>query len=145
MAYKLPPSIFNRTQLTRLAHQLERTKSSAKALSESSDLQDLLGDNGIKALDATNLPKLRSFIADMLSTAPQISMILAALPNTVEQVELVQWLRSRINPNLLVHFVQNNDLLAGCVVRTDQTVYDLSLRKALWQNQDKLIERLAHV
>lgn len=145
MAYKLPPSIFNRVQLTRLQRQLERIKPAAKSLPESSDLQEFLSGNGVKDLDATNLPKLRVYITDILSTAPQISVILAVLPNGAEQIELVEWLRSRISPNLLVHFVQNDDLLAGCVIRTDRSVYDLSLRNALWKNQDQLVGQLHHV
>lgn len=147
MSYKLPPSIYNRTQLRQLQRQLEQLKPTrlAKTAAVSDSLQDLLDSNRLGSLSVTNLEPLRKFIADILQTAPQLSITLASLPNPEERAELINWLRNQFSPILLVHFIQSDDVLGGCIVRTNWNVYDLSLRQALDSHQNLLAQAVAHV
>ncbi|MBI2798381.1 F0F1 ATP synthase subunit delta [Candidatus Saccharibacteria bacterium] len=143
MAYKLPANIANRTQLRHLQRLLGRLKTGMKV--NDPDLNALLSENGIKSLNLKTVQALKQFVSDCMQTAAEISVFLASAPSDDETAELVQWLRGRLQPNLLVHIVQSPEILAGCIVRTDRSIYDLSLRQALTQNKQLLIKALHNV
>lgn len=144
--YRLTPDLYSRTQLQHVQRQLHKVRSTTtKGSNRVSDLDNFLDGNKLDKLDANNLVTIKQFIDSTLKTAPQISIVLATLPTSSERDELVNWFRSNIQPNLLMHFIQNDDILAGCVVRTDSAVYDWSLQQALRTNVDRLAQELRHV
>lgn len=145
--YKLPPTIYTKSQLRQLQTELNQLSSlrTAKNIVLSANLQDLATHNGLKDLNTALVKKLLTFVESTLQKAPEISLSLASLPNVEERGELVSWLRGKFNAQLMLHIIIQPELLAGCMLRTDSNVYDWSLRTALESNQEKLVARLAHV
>jgi hypothetical protein len=56
--------------------------------------------------------------------------------------KLVGWFRANVHPHVLVQVGLQPNIAAGCVVRTTNKVFDLSLRNHFAQNQQVLIESM---
>jgi F0F1-type ATP synthase delta subunit len=147
MAYKLPSSIYTTSQLRQLQRELQQltTLRSAKNVSLSNLMQDFAIANGIKKFDTVVAKKLLSYVDLAITSAPEISISLASMPNDEERGELVRWLRNAFGPQLMLHIIVQPTILAGCVLRTNKQVYDWSLQHALEANVDKLTQKVAHV
>jgi F0F1-type ATP synthase delta subunit len=53
----------------------------------------------------------------------------------------VTWLRANIHPQALVQVGLQPNIAAGCVVRTANKQFDLSLRQSFAKHKDLLIEQ----
>ena len=144
MPYRLPESIYNSSQLRQLKSELNRLRNlrSPKNIVFSNNLQELAVANGVGKINVATINDLLKFIDTLLDESPEITMTLASAPGNDERAELMMRLRRQLDPKLLVHFIIRPELLAGCVVRTKTAVFDMSLAKALRQNQQKLVTRL---
>lgn len=144
MAYRLPHAVVTRPQLEQLKRELESLTASqlTKPTKWSASLSQFIAMNRISTLTPAIQKKLLSALTATLKTSPQLSISLADLPDAEQQTELVTWLRSRIHPQLLLHFNQDSDVMAGCIIRSEHSVYDLSLRNVLFSNTAKLAEKL---
>lgn len=145
MAYRLPHAVVTRPQLEQLKRELEGLTAAqlTKPGRWSASLSQFIAMNRITTLTPVIQKKLISALDATLKTSPQISISLGDLPDAEQQTELVTWLRSRIHPQLLLHLNQDSDVMAGCIIRTDHEVYDMSLKSALFSNTAKLAEKLS--
>lgn len=146
MAYRLPNSFSSSQQIEALLSEVEKLKPAVLVLPQKwpTHLQEFAQTNAIGSLTIATQAKLVSYLKALLSSSPQISLVVASMPNGEELNELTGWFRSHIHPHTMLHIAQNSDLLAGCVLRTSGQVYDLSLRSNLFANSEKLVERLQH-
>ncbi|MBA3679304.1 hypothetical protein H0W80_03915 [Candidatus Saccharibacteria bacterium] len=144
MGYRLPNTFSRRQQLERVLDQVQKLKPAVFDTAQKwpLELQEFTQANNISVFTTTTQANLASYFKRLLQSAPQISLVMAALPNSEEQAELIGWLRSHIHPQAFMHIAQNSDLLAGCIVRTDNMVYDFSLRSSLFAQSDSLAMRL---
>lgn len=144
MSYRLPEGIYNSSQLRQLHNELTRLRSLRypKNIVFSSNLQDLASANSIKKLNVATVGDILKFIDTTLDESPELTMTLASAPGVDERDELIARLRRLLHPKLLVHFIIRPELLAGCVVRTKTAIFDMSLARALKDNQQKLVMRL---
>ena len=76
---------------------------------------------------------------------PVVHVTLAALPNHSQRAQLVDWFRTRTNPEVLVSFVADRNLGGGVMVRTPNHVFDYSWRQRLVDGRDKLAGIVKHV
>ncbi len=100
----------------------------------------------------TNEPLSKKSLADLInaleeyaSTAPSITLTLAAPPTGGIKKTLVAWCRENIAENILVNFQFNSTILGGMVVRSGSHVYDWSFRRQLLAARDTFPEVLRHV
>lgn len=79
------------------------------------------------------------------TTAPTITLTLAApAPERVKKT-LTAWCRTELSPSILVSFEHNRTLLGGMVVRYGSHVHDWSLRRAILTTNTKFSEVLTRV
>ena len=144
MPYRLPVGIYNSGQLRQLQSELKRLRSlrNPKNLVFSNNLQELASANNISKLNLSNISELLKFISVCLEQSTEITMNLASQPSIEERDELVSELRRMFSKNLLIHFIIQPELLAGATIRTKNNFYDMSLRKALFDNKTQLVQRL---
>lgn len=91
------------------------------------------------------LDKLIALLEDFKSTAPSLTITLAApAPGDLRQT-LVTWFRKNVDPNILVTFKFNATLLGGMVVSYKSHIFDWSFRRQILANRRKFPEILRNV
>ncbi len=99
--------------------------------------EDQRTDQGIEAY--------RVELEGLATSAPTVTLVLAAQAKPSLKQELVNWLRANIHPDLLVNFRANPNIAGGVVIRTVNHVYDCSFRQALLAHPEKFTEVLTRV
>lgn len=150
----LPVLVFGVVEVRRLRRELEaldeyirqsaiREPGQQAALPRLSRILDALaGDNGRNLLQAGDRQELRDFLARLEDTAPRLHISFASDPSSAFIAKLVTWLRGHIHPLVLLTIGLQPTIAAGCIVRTDNKVIDLSLRQNLAGQRAKLIAAL---
>ena len=100
---------------------------------------------GAKPLDLASLDELIASLGNYASTAPRMTITLAAPAAGSLKTALVDWCRQNVSPSILVNFEFNSALLGGLVVRCGSHVYDWSFRRQILANLNKIPEALKHV
>jgi len=104
----------------------------------SRSLEQLAQDNHMNLLEEADRTKLLSALDQIRDKAPrlQISFAVEPAPKAFEQI--LAWLRQNIHPYTLVQVGLQPAIAAGCVVRTPNRVFDLSLRANLKKQEPYL-------
>lgn len=123
-----------------------RLKSARQEPDVSAAAKELIRDWAMqKPLSTASLDELVTALNSFESTAPQITITLAAPPTAGVKKTLVGWCRNKIAPNILVNFQFNAELLGGLVVRSGSHIFDWSFRRQILSAQDKFPEYLRRV
>lgn len=151
---KLPVLVFGMVEIRRLKRELEaldefmrqaaiREPGSQPALPRLSRLMEAMAaDNSRNLLQEADRQELEQFLAGIQQSAPTIHVSFASDPSSAFVAKLVTWLRGNIHPQLLLQIGLQPTIAAGCVVRTPNKIFDLSLRHNLTDQRAKLIEAL---
>lgn len=151
---KLPILVFGVVEIRRLKRELEaldefmrqsaiREPGKSVALPRMSRLLEAISaDNDRNLLKEEDRAELRSFLADVEKTAPSIHVSFASDPSAAFTARLVSWLRDNIHPYTMLQIGLQPSIAAGCIVRTANKQFDLSLRQNLTDQRAKLIEAL---
>jgi F0F1-type ATP synthase delta subunit len=109
----------------------------------SRSLDQLAQTNKINLLEDTQRRQLYKELNEVLGRAPLIHMSFAseASPKALDKV--VAWLRSNIHPQTLLQVGLQPTIAAGCIVRTTNRVFDLSLRTHLREQEPYLTQLIA--
>ncbi len=152
-ALALPASLYSSDRLLEVAEELHhyatalahpRRGTAAEPLSPATtDLLAILP--AAKRDQSVQVEGLRQALEAFITTAPVVTLTLAALPSTVLKEELVAWLREEVRPNVLVNFQVNPDIAGGMVIRAGSHVYDCSFRTALLAEPARFTKELEHV
>ncbi len=105
-------------------------------------LEDLAAENKLSLLDAENRVELLGRLKKFAANYPRIHVSFTVEPSSSFIEKITVWLRQNINRNLLVDIGLQPSIAAGCVVRTDNKVFDMSLRSNLAAKRDILIQRI---
>lgn len=100
---------------------------------------------GKKPISQESLGGLVSELEDFETTAPQLSITLAAAPSGGLKKTLIAWCREHVEPNVLVTFRFNSTLLGGMVVRYGSHVFDWSFRRQILAARGSFPEVLRRV
>ena len=150
----LPVLVYGIVEVRRLKREIEaldefvrqaetRDPGKQAALPRVSRLLDALAtDNGRNLLQAADRQELAQFLAYTEQKAPTIHISFASDPSSAFTSKLVEWLRSNIHPAILLQIGLQPTIAAGCVVRTANKQFDLSLRQNLTEQRAKLFEAL---
>lgn len=157
MKRKLPDSVASLQDLTSLilelreynkwySHQSIKNKIGAKAKSETPTLStaasEILRE---KPFDKRDLDAIIKELESCKKTLPSISITLAAMPTSKIKLNLVEWCRKNISPNILVNFEFNSNLLGGMVVKYGSRIFDWSFRRQLMAERNIFPEILRNV
>lgn len=148
--FKLSLNVVGRTDISRLLRELEKLDdffvASAAARQAnvpriSHSLDDLARTNRLNLLEAAQRKTLADLLKKLASQAPELSISFAAEPSPTVLERIVTWFRSNIHPQTLIQVGLQPSIAAGCVVRTPNKIFDLSIRNHL-RSQTPYLEKL---
>lgn len=150
----LPVSIVSRVDISRILREVEvlndfldqsklRQPGEPTKLPRTSRLLDEVVEvNGINVLNQEERERLHSFLKEVKDRAPAMHMSFSADPSPLFIKRLVTWLRDEIHPMVLIQIGLQPNIGAGCVVRTTNKYFDLSLRSRLSDSRDILLQKM---
>lgn len=109
----------------------------------SATLEDVAMTNDISLLESTDRQKLLVLLKVFSDHAPKIHMSFAVEPSAAFLQRMISWLRTNINPLILLDVGLQPTLAAGCTVRTTNKLFDLSLRHRFVDSRPLLVESIA--
>lgn len=108
----------------------------SRSLSDTATINEL--NLGVIA-DRNNL---KTFLDNLLDHAPVLHISFAVDPSSAFLVKVVDWLRQNIDKYLLVDVGLEPNIAAGCIVRTTNKMFDLSLREHFAKQRNLLIKKI---
>lgn len=157
---KISLAIVSNTDITRLQRELNRLDDyfvGAAARAEGAAqtpphitrvLNELATANRVNLLEAAQRKKLNEELGALLKRAPLFHISFAAEPSPKGLEQILAWLRQNIHPEILLLVGLQPTIAAGCVLRTPNKLFDMSLSAYLKRQQPfltKLIEGAAGV
>lgn len=129
--------------LHELIMQAELRKETDIKLPKTSLLLDrLLQSNKAQLLDANQRAYLLDALKQIKDTAPVLHMSFSADPAPAFVEKLMTWLRREIHPYVLLTIGLQPSLGAGCIVRSRNKQFDLSLRQDMLAKRDLLLQAM---
>lgn len=149
----LPTLVFGKVEVRRLQRELEGLDDFLRAMAVrrqtkfemprvSRMLDALANENHLDLLKGAHRTSIAAFLKDVLNAAPTIHMSFAADPSSAFTAKIVSWLRANIHQFALLDVGLQPNIAAGCVVRTTNKVFDLSLRRHFAEKHDMLLQAM---
>ena len=151
MELKLPLSVIGPGEISRLQREItsledyfiQAQASKGEGLAPprlSRMLDELASTNKVNLLDRKARNDTRTGLAKLSETSPTIHLSFAADPPPKALERILIWLRENIHPNLLVRVGLQPNIAAGCVLRTANQIFDMSLKSRFASQQDYLLK-----
>ncbi|GAC1388169.1 MAG: hypothetical protein NVS1B7_7310 [Candidatus Saccharimonadales bacterium] len=105
-------------------------------------MDELIQLNGLNVLQDTDRLKLKNFLKLTKAHAPVINISFSADPSPLFLQKIMVWLRTEINPSVLIRVGLQPNIGAGCVLRTPNHYFDMSLRQHFYDKRHVLIQKL---
>lgn len=143
MEFKLPLSVISASDLGRLVRELANLdeyfiSSSARQAGQPNQpprltrpLDQIARENKINLLDEAHRHALAGQLEKIQSGAPALHISFASEPPPKILEKILSWLRENVHPYALLQVGLQPSMAAGCVLRTPNKVFDMSLRKHL--------------
>lgn len=126
-----------------LAQAAIRTAGTPVTLPKISKLcEEMVEENGLNMLQAGDRTYIRTFLHKIKDQAPVIHMSFSSEASARFTQKIVEYLRKDIHPVALLSLGLQPNIGAGCVLRTRNKYFDLTLRKNLEAKRADLIEYL---
>jgi hypothetical protein len=154
---KLPPLVVGPVDVGRLTREIEsindammqlklrqngETAKNAK-LPETSGLMDQVVEyNKLNLLHEADRNILLGFLKHIKAKAPIMHVSFSADPSAAFLEKIMVWLRREIHPYTLMTVGLQPNIGAGCVLRTTNKYFDLSLRQSFAEKRGLLIDKL---
>lgn len=150
----LPISVVGRVDLGRLIREVQildeflrqaaiREPGTAVKLPRTSRLMDeIIQINKINVLLESERQRLAQFLVEVRKHAPVLHMSFSADPSPLFTQKMITWLRREIHPFVLLQIGLQPNIGAGCVVRTTNQYFDLSLRQNFIDKRELLAQKL---
>ncbi len=103
-------------------------------------LDALAKTNQYNLLEENHRHELTLQLTQIRQQAPQVHISFATEPSPKALERILVWFRTSIHPQLLLRVGLQPNIAAGCVIRTPNKFFDLSLRAYLENQQDYLVE-----
>jgi len=150
---ELPLTVIGPADVGRLMLEMERLDEALRAAAlrsggevkmpkTSRPLDDVAEINKLDLLTKDDRQQLKEFLVSVRDHAPVIHISFASEPSAAFTLKIVEWMRSNIARYLLVQVGLQPSIAAGCVVRTTNKVFDMSLRRYLDSSSGLLLEAL---
>jgi hypothetical protein len=151
---QIPTGVVSRIDVGRLVREVEalddfieqasvrKPGTSIQMPRTSKMLDEMLQINKINALVDEDRTRLLNFLITVRAKAPVLHMSFSADPSPLFTQKLITWLREYIHPLVLLQVGLQPNIGAGCVVRTTNKFFDLSLRKHFGTKHDLLLAKI---
>lgn len=152
--YVLPLLVVGPADVRRLMLEMERLEEflqraslnlkdgEAKLPKTSRILDSMVELNEADLLKPDDREGIRAFLTSLTQHAPVVHISFAAEPSAAFIGKIVEWMRLNIAHYLLVQVGLQPSIAAGCVLRTTNKLFDMSLRQYLRSNRGILLESL---
>lgn len=107
----------------------------------SRQLDQLSHENELNLLDESHRARLSAALKEIYETAPKLHISFASEPSNKPFEEILMWVRRNIHPHAMIMVGLQPAIAAGCVLRTPNKIFDMSLRARL-QKQEPYLARL---
>lgn len=152
----LPTLVFGTVEVHRLQRELEaleefmqqaalrnkQAKTQPDLPRVSRLLDALASENHRNLLQPQDRKELAAFLQHVATEAPTIHMSFATDPSAAFTAKVVGWLRSNIHPLVMLQLGLQPSIAAGCIVRTSNRQFDLSLRHRFESKREVLMNAL---
>lgn len=152
MELKLPEAVISKIDVARLMRELNSlddflvqasirppgTSTQPPRLTRSLEL--VAKDNKYNLLDKDHRRQLQAQLNLIMGQSPQVHISFAAEPSIAALNRIVGWFRSNIHPQTLLQVGLQPTIGAGCLVRTPNLMFDISLRAYLKQEEPYLVK-----
>lgn len=157
MELKLSAVVVSKVDVARMLRELQdldeflleaairKTGEAMKLPRMSRPLEEISRDNNYNLLDPEHRKELSSKLNVVLGKSPMVHMSFAAEPSARAIARIIEWFRTNVHPQILLQVGLQPTIAAGCVVRTPNLFFDLSLRHHLKQQEPYLIELIEEV
>jgi F0F1-type ATP synthase delta subunit len=147
---RLPNTVVSPIDVARLLRELEslndffvsvknRQSGTAMQLPKlSRQLDQLSHDNQLNLLDEAHRGGLDRELKEIYERAPKLHISFASEPSAKPFEQILIWMRKNIHPHALITIGLQPAIAAGCVIRTSNRIFDLSLRASLEQERPYL-------
>ena len=140
--FKLPLGVVGKSELRRLAMELDRLDDYfVKAAAQKNDnqaappvthlLDEISKLNSVNLLEAGQRKKLGEALNEIIKQAPALSISFASEPSPQAVQRLLAWFRDNIHPQALLQIGLQPAIAAGCILRTPNKIFDLSISASL--------------
>jgi hypothetical protein len=146
----LPDSLISPSDLSKALRELEnvddflrqtkaRAPGSPVILPKTSQvLADIAETNQVSLLEPAGRQQLRDALNRLLDNPAKIHISFASAPTASFLREIVAWLRQNVHSSAMVETGLQPSIAAGCIIRTKNKVFDLSLRDKFRLNKEML-------
>lgn len=153
MALKLTLQLVTPADITRLQREINKlddyfVAAAARSADASANppkltrsLDQLAQQNKIDLTNAAARKQLSSDLGQIIAQAPVLHISFAAEPSAQALEKILAWLRDNINPEVLLRVGLQPAMAAGCVLRTPNKIFDMSVRANLIR-QEPLLNKL---
>jgi hypothetical protein len=152
---KLPISVLNKGDILRLMREINSMDDffiTAQARQPGTPIQppktsrmldQLAHDNGLNLIDTTQRQNLYKNLEYLSQNAPGLHISFANEPTPKAIEPLLVWLRENIHPQILLQVGYRPAIAAGCVLRTPNKIFDMSLNVHLQKQVPVLMKLIA--
>lgn len=149
---KLPLSVIGQVDIARLMRELNGLEDffvSAKARSPGVSMQlprltrlleQLAKDNSLNLLSQADRAELLQSLKTIYEQAPKLHISFAVEPSPKAFEKILAWIRANIHPDALLQVGLQPGIAAGCMLRTTNKVFDMSLRTNLAKQEPYLVK-----
>lgn len=156
MDLKLSTSIASRQDILKLHRELRsfidvvtqsvmRHDNPIKYPTISQNLHELAKTNQVDLRQTKNCEALLAQLEHIKDNAPSVHISFPSEPTPQILERLVTWFRKEIDPRVVIQVGLQPSIAAGVVLRTPNRQFDFSLRRHLYDNEQKLGEALQRV
>jgi F0F1-type ATP synthase delta subunit len=148
VAFVLPTQLTGRTDINRLLRELETLdetligQEAKEAPKITSLLDQTAAANGYKLLEQTHRHHIAEQLTKIRDHAPLLHISFAAEPSAKVTETVLAWLRANIHRYALLQIGLQPAIAAGCVLRTPNKIFDMSLGASLQKQTPYLLELL---
>jgi hypothetical protein len=152
MEFKLPLNIISQMDVARILREINslndffvqtkaRQSGTPMKLPKITMLIDQIArENNCNLLEEKDRQTLAAALDQILGKAPLMHISFAAEPSPKALEKILVWFRLNIHPYALLQVGLQPTIAAGCVLRTSNKVFDMSLREHLNQQQKFLVQ-----
>lgn len=149
----LPLSIISKTDLVRMQRELtklddffvasatRKAGAGVPAPRITHALELLARDNKVNLLEAKQRKNFSEELNNLIKDSPLLHLSFAAEPAPKALETLLAWFRTNIHPQALISVGLQPSIAAGCVLRTPNQIFDMSIRSSL-KGQEQYLAKL---
>ena len=150
ITFSLPPQVTGRTDINRLLRELEaleealivKVSEDGVAPKVTSLLNQTVLVNGYNLLEQTHRQHIVDQLTKIRDHAPMMHISFAVEPSPKVTETLLTWLRSNVHRYALLQIGLQPAIAAGCILRTPNKIFDMSLGANLQKQTPYLLELL---